>query len=62
MAFEESQSWYTLVTEVCVAFYTVLNKMADAMIKKRKLYRIYRSGGRLGVLTPAGGQTERRKR
>jgi hypothetical protein len=40
MAFEESQRWYTLVTEVCVAFYTVLNKKADAMMTKRKLYRI----------------------
>ncbi len=48
MAFEESQCWYTLVTEVCVAFYTVLDKIADATIKKRKLYRIYRSGARLG--------------
>jgi hypothetical protein len=40
MAFEESQRWYTLVTEVCVAFYTLLNKRADAMMTKRKLYRI----------------------
>ena len=40
MAFEETQRWYTLVTEVCVAFYTVSNKMADAMITKRNLYRI----------------------
>jgi hypothetical protein len=62
MAFEESQSWDTLVTEVCVAFDTVLNRMADATIKKRKLYRIYRSGARLGVLIPAGGYTERGKR
>jgi hypothetical protein len=38
MAFEESQSWYTLVTEVCVAFDTVLNKIAEATRKKRKLY------------------------
>jgi hypothetical protein len=40
MAFEETQRWYTLVTEVCVAFYTVLNRMADAMITKRNVYRI----------------------
>jgi hypothetical protein len=40
MAFEETQRWFTLVTEVCVAFYTALNKTADAMITKRNVYRI----------------------
>jgi len=38
MAFEAFQSWYPLVTEVCVALDTVLNQIVDATIKKRKLY------------------------
>jgi hypothetical protein len=38
MAFEAFQSWYPLVTEVCVAFDTVLNQIVDATVKKWKLY------------------------
>ena len=38
MAFEAFQSWYSLVTEVCLAFDTVLNPIDDATVKKRKLY------------------------
>jgi hypothetical protein len=52
MAFEESQSSYTLLAEVFAAFETVLDKGVDAAIKKPKLYRIYRSDARLEVLTP----------
>ena len=38
VAFVESESWYALIREVCVAFGTVLNRVADATIKKRELY------------------------
>jgi len=58
MAFEKSQSSYTLLAEVFAAFDTVLDKGVDAAIKKPKLYRIYRSDARLGGFTPASGYTE----
>jgi len=38
MAFDPIQSWYQLVTEVCVAFDTDLNAIVDATVNKRKLY------------------------
>jgi hypothetical protein len=58
MAFEESQSWYTLLAEVFVALDTVVDKGVGAMIKKSNLNRIYCSGARLGVFTPASRYTE----
>ena len=52
MAFEGSQSWYTLRAEVFVAFDTLLGKGVGAMMKKPKLYRICRNGASLGFSPP----------
>jgi hypothetical protein len=38
MAFEAIQNWHQLVTEVCVAFDTVLKPIDDATEKIGKLY------------------------
>jgi hypothetical protein len=62
MVFEESQSRYTALAEVFVAFDTGLNKELGARIKKPKRYRIYRSDARLGLFTPLRVVTRKRRK